>query len=58
MFLLTKGFGFLDINYLVPETSYKKLTKAYKCEDAKLWFPYKWFNSSEKLDCPSLPYSC
>ncbi|KAL9982461.1 hypothetical protein ACROYT_G004507 [Oculina patagonica] len=56
MFLLTKGFRFLDIiNYLGPGTSYEKWVKAYECEAKKSWFPYEWFDSPEKLDYPGLP---
>ena len=56
MFLLTQGFRFLDIiNYLGPGTSYEKWTKAYECTAEKSWFPYKWFDTPEKLDHPGLP---
>lgn len=56
MFLLTKGFRFLDIiNYLGPGTSYEKWVKAYECSSEKSWFPYEWFDSVEKLDFPGLP---
>jgi len=56
MFLLTQEFRFLYIiNYLGPGTSYKKWTKAYKCTAEKSWFPYKWFDTPEKLDHPWLP---
>ena len=56
MFLLTKGFRFLDIiNYLSPGTSYEKWVKAYGCETEKSWLPYEWFDSPEKLDYPGLP---
>jgi len=56
MFLLTWGFCFLDIiNYLGPWTSYEKWVKAYECKTVKSWFPYKWFDTPEKLDFPWLP---
>ena len=42
MFLLTKGFRFLDIiNFLAPGTSYEKWTNTYDFADAKSWFPYE-----------------
>ena len=56
MFLLTQKFRSLDIiNYLGPGTSYEKWTKAYECTAEKLWFPYEWFDTPEKLDHPGLP---
>jgi hypothetical protein len=56
IFLLTWGFRFLDIiNYLGPGTSYEKWVKAYECKTVKSWFPYKWFDTSEKLDFQGLP---
>ena len=56
MFLLTKGFHFLDvINYLGPGTSYEKWVKAYECEAEKSWLPYEWFDSPEQLESPRLP---
>jgi len=56
MFVLTWGFGFLDIiNYLWPGTSYEKWVKAYECKSVKSWFPYEWFATPEKLDFPGLP---
>ena len=56
MFLLTRGFRFLDIiNYLGPGTSYEKWVKAYECKTVKSWFPYEWFDTPEKLDFPELP---
>ena len=56
MFLLTKGFRFLDImNYLGPGTSYEKWVKAYDCETTKSWLPYEWFDDVKKLDYPGLP---
>ena len=56
MFILTKNSRFLDIiNYLGPGTSYEKWVKAYECETVKSWFPYEWFDSSEKLDYKGLP---
>ena len=56
MFILSKNFRFLDIiNYLGPGTSYEKWVKAYECETVKLWFPYEWFDTPEKLDFCGLP---
>ncbi len=57
MFIISKEFKFLDImNYLAPGTSYEKWVKAYGCSSKKSWLPYEWFDSSEKLDYPGLPY--
>lgn len=64
MFILTKGFRFLDIiNYLGPGTGYDKWVKAYDFAAEKSWFSYEWFDAPEKLDFPGLPdnlawYSC
>ena len=56
MFIFSKNFRFLDIiNYLGPGTSYDKWVKAYECKTVKSWFPYEWFDSSEKLDFKGLP---
>ena len=56
MFLLTRGFRFLDIiNYLGPGNGYEKWVKAYECKTVKSWFPYEWFDKPEKLDFPGLP---
>ena len=56
MFIFSKNFRFLDIiNYLSPGTSYEKWVKAYECKTVKSWFPYEWFDSSEKLDFKGLP---
>ena len=56
MFLLTWGARSLDIiNYLGPGTSYDKWVKAYRCEAAESWLPYKWFDVPEKLDYTRLP---
>jgi len=50
MFIITPEFKFLDvINYLGPGTSYDKWVKAYGCKQTKSWFPYKWFDSPDKL---------
>ena len=52
IFLLTQGFHFLDI---INWTSYEKWMKAYECTAEKLWFPYAWLDTLEKLDYPRLP---
>ena len=60
MFIITKGFKFLDVlSYLGPGKTYDSWVKAFGCELTKSWFPYEWFDSSEKLDFPGLPdYPC
>jgi len=56
MFVITPEFKFLDVmNYLGPGTSYDKWIKAYSSKQTKSWFPYEWFDSSDKLDYPGLP---
>ena len=58
MFVITTEFKFLDVmnyRYLGPGTSYDKWIKAYGCKQTKSWFPYEWFDSSDKLDYPGLP---
>ena len=46
----------MDIsNSLVPGCSYSQFLKAYGFEQNKGVFPYKWFDSPEKLSFPSLP---
>ena len=50
------GLQFLDIlNFLGGSVSLDKFLKAYGMEEQKGFFPYEWFNSSEKLSYPSLP---
>jgi len=50
MFIITPEFMFLDvINHLGQGTSYDKCVKAYGCKQTKSWFPYEWFDSSDKL---------
>ena len=47
---------FLDIlNFLGGATSLDFFLKAYQSEETKGYFPYKWFDSSTKLDCNRLP---
>ena len=49
-------FKFLDvINYLAPGVNYSKFLKAYHAEESKSYFPYEWFDSTEKLNHPCLP---
>ena len=56
MFVITPEFKFLDVmNYLGSGTSYDKWIKAYSSKQTKSWFPYEWFDSSDKLDYPGLP---
>ena len=44
-------FKFLDItNYLLGGVSNAKLLKAYKIQEAKRYFPHKWFDNVTKLD--------
>ena len=38
-----------------PGTSYDKWMKTYGAELTKLWLPYEWFDTVEKLDYPELP---
>lgn len=50
MFLAIAEIKFLDIsNYLAPYTSLDTWCKSYECRHSKLWFPLKWFDSTEKL---------
>ncbi|KAJ8048838.1 hypothetical protein HOLleu_01312 [Holothuria leucospilota] len=56
MCISSKWFKFLDIkNYLAPGCSYKQFLEAYKCKEAKGFFPYDWMDSLDKLSEPSLP---
>lgn len=49
---------FLEIcSYISPGTSHYKWVKTYGAKLSKLWFPYEWFNTAEKLDLPGLPPS-
>jgi len=44
---------------LGPGTSYEKRVKTYGSGHTKSWFPYEWFDSSDKLGCEGLPpYRC
>ena len=58
MYLSTPSFKFLDIiNYISYRTSYDEWVKMYGATLSKSWFPYKWFDTAEKLDYPGLlPY--
>ena len=50
------NFHFVDtINCLAPGTSYNKWMKAFGNSFQKLWLPYEWFDSPEKLHYPGLP---
>ena len=52
----TSRFRFLDIaNFIAPGYSYAKYLKAFKCTQAKGFFPYEWMDSIEKLNRTSLP---
>ena len=56
MCLETLHLKFLDItNYLAPGFSYDQFLKAYECTQTKGYFPYKWVDSLEKLEFPTLP---
>lgn len=58
MYLSTPSFKFLDIiNFISYRTSYDERVKMYGAKLSKSWFPYKWFDTAEKLDYPGLlPY--
>ena len=58
MYLSTPSFKFLDIiNYISYRTSYDQWVKMYGAALSKSWFPYKWFDTAEKLDYLGLlPY--
>ena len=54
--IATYRFKFLDIsNYLAGGVSYAKFLKAYSVEENKSYFPYEWFDSTDKLHHPTLP---
>ncbi len=56
MCLKTLHLNFLDItNYLAPGFSYEQFLKAYECTQTKGYFPYKWVDSIDKLNFPTLP---
>ena len=47
---------FLEIcSYISPGTGQEKWVKTYGAKLSKLWFPYEWFETAEKLDFPGLP---
>ena len=47
---------FLDItNYLAPGCSYDKFLKAYDCSVRKSFFPYEYFDHTDKLEDTHLP---
>ena len=51
MFLMTPKLKFLDVrNYLAPGLSYAGWCKANGCALEKLFFPYEWLDSYEKLN--------
>ena len=51
MFLTTPKLKFLDVrNYLTPGLSYAGWCKANGCALEKLFFPYEWLDSYEKLN--------
>ena len=51
MFLTTPKLKFLDVrNYLAPGLSYAGWCKASGCALEKLFFPYEWLDSYEKLN--------
>ena len=51
MFLTTQKLKFLDVrNYLAPGLSYAGWCKANGCTLEKLFFPYEWLDSYEKLN--------
>ena len=48
--------AFLEIcSYISPGTGHEKWVKTYGAKLSKLWFPYEWFKTAEKLDFPGLP---
>ena len=47
---------FLDImKFLGGATTLDSFLKAYKASETKSFFPYKWFDSPDMLDCTELP---
>jgi hypothetical protein len=56
MCLKTQHLKFFDItNYLAPGFSYEQFLKAYECTQTKVYFPYEWVDTLEKLNSPTLP---
>lgn len=56
MCISTQNLKFLDIcAYLAPGYSYDKYIKAYDCDMQKGFFPYEWFDSTDKLSYKKLP---
>ncbi|MES9993656.1 MAG: C2H2-type zinc finger protein, partial [Candidatus Thiodiazotropha sp.] len=54
--IATDKLKFLDMSqYLAVGSSYAGFLKAYQVSGSKGHFPYEWFDSTEKLDYPSLP---
>ena len=46
----TDKLNILDItNYLAPGYSYSKFLKAYDVEEQKVFFPYEWLDTLDKL---------
>ena len=47
---------FLEVcSYISPGTAHEKWVKRYGAKLSKLWFPYEWFDTAEKLDFPGMP---
>ena len=42
-------------SYISPGTAHEKWVKTYSAKLSKLWFPYEWFDTAEKLDFPGMP---
>jgi G:T-mismatch repair DNA endonuclease (very short patch repair protein) len=56
MCIETSFARFLDIiNFIAPGYSYARYLKAFKCEQEKVFFPYEWMDSFDKLDHIQLP---
>ena len=54
--IATKGFKFLDLsNFLAPGTSYSQFLKAYGVPESKLFFPYEYLDSFERLSETEFP---
>ena len=43
------------MKFLGGATTLDSLLKAYKASETKRFFPYEWFDKSDKLDFPKLP---
>ena len=42
-------------SHISPGTAHEKWVKTYSAKLSKLWFPYEWFDTAEKLDFPGMP---